>query len=260
MSVTGAPNIVEDGLTFCIDPANPRSYISGSSDTFNMVNFSNTIVSSDITGSLENDTFFTSSDSGKWFFDGVDDYIRFNTGSDGNWGTDSWSVSVWFSTTSSIENSPSLGLVSKRDIGNNQEGWGIALRGSTYNGIMARLTSGSASNLSGTGGLRDIIPSTNITSSLSDGKGHNLTVIYDHPTLVGSLYVDGEFSNENTTFNSGFTWENYVTASNLVIGAFSTEGSLPFHGAISNVSFYHKALSSQEITQNYNALKHRFGL
>ena len=35
MAGHAAPNIVEDGLVFYIDAANPRSYVSGSLDTFN---------------------------------------------------------------------------------------------------------------------------------------------------------------------------------------------------------------------------------
>ena len=43
----GAPSIVQDGLVFYVDAANGDSYVSGSSDTFSLINPS-------ITGSLKN--------------------------------------------------------------------------------------------------------------------------------------------------------------------------------------------------------------
>ena len=245
------PRIVTDQLTFYVDAANSKSYTSGSSETLNIINPSIN------PGSLDSGINFTSEDKGKWIFDGSDDEITFDKLTNGNWGTDSWSVNLWFSTTSSISNSPSYGLCGKWNGGNYQEGWGITLRGATYNGIMVRLVSGSASYLSGTGGLRDIKPSENITSSLSDGKGHNITVTFDSLTRVGSLYVDGESVGETTGFNAGFTWENFVTQSNLYIGKAHSSGYY-FPGEISNVSFYRKSLSPKEIKQNYNALKRRF--
>ena len=33
----GAPSIVQDGLVFYVDAANGDSYVSGSSDTFNLL-------------------------------------------------------------------------------------------------------------------------------------------------------------------------------------------------------------------------------
>ena len=246
------PHIITDQLTFYVDAANSKSYTSGSSETLNIINPSIN------PGSLDNGINFTSEDRGKWIFDGSDDEITFDKLSNGNWGTDSWSVNLWFSTTSSISNSPMLGLCGKWSGNNYQEGWSIALRGATYNGILVRLISGSANHLSGTGGIRDIQPSENITSSLSDGKGHNITVTFDSLTRVGSLYVDGESVGSSPGYNAGFTWENYITESNLYIGKGSNLGSY-FPGEISNVSFYRKSLSPKEIKQNYNALKGRFG-
>ena len=70
----GAPSIVQDGLVFYVDAANGDSYVSGSSDTFNLINPS-------ITGSLKNDTSFAASNAGIWDFDGTDDNINFGNSS-----------------------------------------------------------------------------------------------------------------------------------------------------------------------------------
>ena len=73
MGVSYSPKIVTDGLTFCIDPANPRSYVSGSSDTFNMVNLTQS-------GSINGVTYVSPPTSAScWNFDAVDDYIEIGT-------------------------------------------------------------------------------------------------------------------------------------------------------------------------------------
>jgi hypothetical protein len=70
MGLQHGPNIINDELVFCIDAANPKSYISGSSD---ILNIKDTI----ITGSAEGGLAFSSDNAGEWDFDGVDDYIEF---------------------------------------------------------------------------------------------------------------------------------------------------------------------------------------
>ena len=52
MGTSYSPNIVKDGLVFYVDPANPRSYVSGSSTVFNLI-------TPGITGSIENETTFS---------------------------------------------------------------------------------------------------------------------------------------------------------------------------------------------------------
>ena len=69
----GAPSIVQDGLVFYVDAANGDSYVSGSSDTFSLINPS-------ITGSLKNDVAIIGNPISFHFgIDGVDDFIEINT-------------------------------------------------------------------------------------------------------------------------------------------------------------------------------------
>ena len=70
----------------------------------------------------------------------------------------------------------------------------------------------------------------------------------------GSMYIDGILevtSSFSTNFNS---------IRNLYVGGLPNSGWGYFEGSISNVKIYNRALSSQEILQNYNALKGRFNL
>ena len=70
MSLQRGPGIITDGLVFYADAANPRSYVSGSTTTDSLIG--------DITGSLINDTDFSTDNQGTWVFDGTDDYISFD--------------------------------------------------------------------------------------------------------------------------------------------------------------------------------------
>ena len=68
MAFTHSPKIVQDGLIFYVDAANPRSYVSGSTTCNNLV--------SSNTGSLLNDVTFDSGSQGSWYFDGTDECIN----------------------------------------------------------------------------------------------------------------------------------------------------------------------------------------
>jgi hypothetical protein len=70
-------------------------------------------------------------------------------------------------------------------------------------------------------------------------------------TTVASYYVNGAFAS-----NGGVSYS--VPASTPTW--FNRGGSQTWIGNCSNVSIYNRALTAAEITQNYNALKGRFGL
>ena len=67
------------------------------------------------------------------------------------------------------------------------------------------------------------------------------------------VYVDGQQSGTTYVSPPTSTWSQ--TGDNFTIGK---EGSTYTNGSISSVMMYNRALSSQEVKQNYNALKRRF--
>ena len=79
---------------------------------------------------------------------------------------------------------------------------------------------------------------------------YNVTVVRSSNTY--SLYIDG-------VYKSNFTNSNVYSRGPKTIGA-NYNITEEFMGDISIVKFYDRVLSSTEITQNYNALKSRFGL
>jgi hypothetical protein len=84
------------------------------------------------------------------------------------------------------------------------------------------------------------------------GNFHNIVATHDGTTR--KFFINGiqVMSNSNA-----ITGQN--TTDPIGIGAYHG-GIYAFQGAISNYSLYNRALTSQEITQNFNALRTRFGI
>jgi hypothetical protein len=71
---------------------------------------------------------------------------------------------------------------------------------------------------------------------------------------VKTVYIDGNFiASSNTSDAFDPFWTTMYVGSNV--------GSIQFlNGNISQIQIYNRALSAQEILQNYNATKRRYGL
>ena len=90
----------------------------------------------------------------------------------------------------------------------------------------------------------------------NDGVWHNIVGRVDGNDVT--LFVEGI---ERAAVTSGMQSVTNNTAA-FTIGGFSVgfAGGFFMDGNVAQVSFYRRALDSDEILQNYNALKGRFGL
>ena len=79
---------------------------------------------------------------------------------------------------------------------------------------------------------------------------HNITITKSGTTF--SAYVNGNFKN-TLTVSQTFT----TTGQTLGINSSNSE---PFSGNIYSFSYYNRALSAAEISQNFNALRYRYGI
>ena len=227
----GIPDIVTDGLVLNLDAGNPYSYLSGSSGT----TWSNTVaVSSSISGTLTNGSVYS---NGTITFDGSNDYV---------------------------------------DCGNNT------------------LTNITSPNIT----LAAIFSSTNINTtqtimSKAEGGGYGLELNVTEPSLEVSIHIDGSYrivtyASSNLQSNSTYyvvgTYDNnqiklYVNGiqvNALTISGNITSTSVPMclgtnpatggggirylTGKIYTAQIYNRALSQTEITQNFNALRGRYGI
>jgi len=228
MSFTYSPKIVTDGLVFYVDAANPNSYVSGNTTVDSLV--------SNVTGSLINDTDFSPYNQGVFTFDGIDERILLNDTLDVPFTTQYWSVDVWFNHT--INNSSYDAI-----LGN---GFPVQLYVQSSK-IKAYLSSNASS---GTYFLNNMT-STQIIST--DTWYHLVWVrngtnfyYYINGVLDKTQSATGTVANANVNFNIGNLWD--------------TNNTFTWKGEIGPSRIYNRALSSDEVLQNYNALKGRFGL
>ena len=217
----GTPTISTDGLVFAVDAGNGQSYVTASLDTFSLV--------SSTTGSLKNDTGFSSDNQGSWVFDGVDDYI------------DCEDIS-----TLNAASTLSLSFWCKKATGDNL-GAEAFITG-TDKVILYWWTNDTVF-----WGVRNTGTPTAASSALADFSiWHHFVGTYEGSSGTIKLYVDGSLVNTQTGAPSSTT----DLSSYFKIG--KANGTSFGTGQISNVQIYSKSFTSSEVLQNYNATKGRF--
>ena len=222
MAGHAAPNIVEDGLVFLIDPMNPRSWTGPDSSTVNNL-------SSNTTGAIYNDTSGSYGDNSSFTFDGIDSYIDTNFLPPTS--NNSRTISLWFK----IDNATFRNLL----------GYGASATNQAFDICLHPTLPSSGYNI----GMHLYGTSVLASTTFTPDVWKNYTITYDGTTLRG--YGDGVAANTSTNT------VNTSTASNCLIakGAYNLT---PYGGDISSIQIYNRTLSAQEVKQNYNALKGRF--
>ena len=230
MGVHGGPDIVTDGLVFTMDPLNEQSWTGpNSSTTYNAVGTH--------TGSIFNDTSGSYGDNNSFDFDGTDDHIQLSNTI--NLGT-TYSISFWFKTTQSRTSNGT---------------WLAAGSGNGFTMLLLRNLriqfyrgAGADYNYSAQ------------SLSYNDGNWHNL-VLTRNGTKDISMYLDATDISFPASGASGYGSGNLDTKLTFIGADGGTWGpAVPYNGQMGPISFYNRVLSGAEITQNYNALKGRFGL
>jgi len=231
--------IITDGLVFNADPANRASYPRAGTTWVDTVG--------NMTGTLINGPTFDSSNGGNIDFDGTSDIVEF--GSSNLLTGDNCQAATlcgwvkWTSTSSgyiaSLKRSSSDSTLFAISI--NQKANGASQAGT------ANIVLRNAANNAHTYTFYD--------GNYDDGSWHN--VVGRVNGSVVTLFVDGIAKAGST---SGIQSVTGNTAT-FTVGAFAT-GNLAYDidGSIACVSFYQRALSTNEVLHNYNALKGRFGL
>jgi len=235
MGLAHSPSIISDGLIFYLDAANSRSY-SGSGNTANGL-------IGGIGGTLVNGVGFTSSNNGLFFFDGTNDFINITTDAL-DIGTSNFSVSVWFKTNAAQNQS-----LLANQVNNGWNGFNFGINSS--GNLTPTVDWGSSQQY---GALQS-------ASTYNDNVWRLATFVMNGATVSNwKLYINGvqvsaplEGTSVSTISGSGIS-----NAIPLTIG-YRTAGSY-FSGQIGVAKIYNRALTQQEILQNYNATRKRFGL
>jgi hypothetical protein len=218
------PSIIKDGLVLYLDAANTKSYPTTGTTWSDLSGNGNN-------GTLINGPTFDSGNNGSIVFDGVDDYVTFGNNvifsSTLNSNTN-WSISYW---TNPITNGRIL------DRGNISIDPTGALELNVQN-ISRNNTGGGSSSLS-----------VNII-----GTGWNCITVTRTSSLLLSWYLNGIFS------NSSQLTESYGGSGIWKIGRRAANTSSIYQGNIAQTQIYNRVLTPDEILQNYNATKSRYGL
>ena len=228
MGIDVGPIQVTDGLIYSLDAANFRAY-SGSGLT------SNALVGG-IGATLVNGTGYTSDGGGSFIFDGSNDYLT-TSSNVGPLGANPRTICVWFY----MPNAQSK----------NVYGYGQGSGGQIFD-IITWDTSG-LNRVIGHywGGGNDTIATLPSRNTLNV-PGWNF-VVHTYNGSAVSFYTNTVFSNSSNM--------NLNTADGpLTLGKGTYNGYDHFAGKVSNIQIYNRVLTTEEILQNYNATKGRYGL
>ena len=217
MALSHSPSIVTNGLIFCIDAANPRSYPGTGTNWFQLSG-------NDNTGAITNGPTYNSANLGSLSFDGVDDYVDFpaNLGTMAN-----YTIMFW----------------ARRDAENRMP---VAARTNT-----AFYWYGDNSWKYQHGGVNGEYYYSKPTSIPLNTWGC-YCVVYDGSNV--SIYRQGVYQGQQSTTGTA-DW-----SVGLRVGWWQPGGAYDWQGLISNVMMYNIALTADQVTQNFNALRGRYGI
>jgi len=241
MGTSYNPRIVTDGLVFCVDAANKRSYPETGSGWYDLSN-------NNYDGTLINGASFDSANAGSISFDGTNDRADFPSGI---MDTGTITVCWWQKGWNSSRRRTILEIGTTSDAVN--AGGAIYFSENTNGGeLQFRLFILNVSNV----GERISVQSVTKFHNYADTWKH-CTVNWNGTTNTGNMkiYIDGKFDNQNSGGNS--VQKNWLGPWRIGDGVQSNQ-LIPFLGDIASLSIYNRVLTPDEIRQNYLATKGRF--
>ena len=223
------PEITIDGLVLYLDAANPKSYPGTGTVWSDLSGNSNN-------GALTNSPTFNSNNGGNFIFDGVNDY-----------------VSRAYNSSFDIRTGITFHVTLKRNSVYNQNSDCF---------ILSRPPSWYFYDAYNSGYIRGDVYIDGIRKGACsaflpyDNQWYTINYTYNSFTGVAVMYRNGNIvSSVQLTGLSNYLID--YSASNFSTIFLDNLGKSYY---VSNLILYNRALSSQEILQNYNATKGRFGL
>jgi hypothetical protein len=215
---------------------------ASSASSFNSVSNANGTIWTDLTrngntGTLTNGPTYSSANGGSIVFDGVDDYVIATRPSSIVAGGQI-TISLWAKWITTGTTTSTIQML----LDNNHSG---APQGFV---IQDRPDLGKSLTFS-------VIPNQSgavSTFIVGDGSWHHITGTNDGST--SKLYIDGVFNSKAT--ESGGIISVYP---NITLGLWQNGGRY-LNGNISTTQIYNRALTAAEVSQNFNALRGRYGI
>ena len=229
MGLSHSPRIVTDGLVLCLDAANKRSYPGAGTTWTDLSKQENH-------GTLTNGPTFDSANAGSIVFDGTNDYVSITRNSSIT--PNYISVCGWIKINSKSSNQFLLALPRSVNGGASY----MMYYSLSLDGFVAYARTNSTGTIQ-----------TTSTFSPDTGRWYFLSMTSNGSNLI--LFIDGEFE-ASLSFSSVL---EYSGSTVLRIGSYDNQGTPTYtNGNIALTQIYNRALTPDEIRQNYNATRGRF--
>lgn len=231
----GGGDIVRDGLVLLLDAANPKSYLSGLTTWTDLSR-------SGFSGVLTNGPIYNSSNNGYFIFDGTNDCVVMNSVVDTG---QNFSFFAWIY----------LGNINIRNA--------IFGNGYPYQSTRGWLVSTATGYFGVTDTFfisigQDERAATTANNTLDRNKWNYIGATVSGGGTSIKLYKNGfetqYFARTQGAFNITYTFNE-----SSVARRYSTNPEV-FNGNISQTKIYNRVLTEQEIQQNFNATRSRFGI
>lgn len=230
MSYNNGPKIITDGLIMCLDAGNSKSYPGTGGTWYDLSGYNNhaTVYGSSV---------YSTDDGGKFDFGDVSQtsqYISLNTNAPQSTGV-TWTMEYWM-----------------KPISSGGKYWcSMAASNADNNYFLMAQGADVLSKFSASG----------VSVSYSSGELLNFTIVRNGSD-TGTFYKNGVTlgtSSLITVINGVATGGWILNQEQDTVGGGFDSGQ-NYRGAFMGVKLYNRALSSTEISQNYNAMKGRYGL
>jgi hypothetical protein len=246
MAFIHSPKIVTDGLVLALDAGNVKSYPGSGTTWLDKSGRGNN-------GTLINGPTFNSANGGYIRCDGINDFIEISDNSSLDFGSGSFTVEYWFRKLANTFNFSNIWGPNKWNTGaspgTNEWYLGIGNGSNATGGNSFRFAIESGSTVYGTGESSTLLSSNTWYQLIGQRDGASLKVY-----LNGTLNMNVSPSGLTTS-----TTINNIAGRNLRINN-SALNALYTNADNAILRIYNKALSPDEVLQNYNATKGRFGL
>jgi hypothetical protein len=229
MALSHSPSIITQNLVLCLDAGNPKSY-PGSGTTWTDLSGNGN------NGTLTNGPTYSSANGGSIVFDGSNDYVS--------------------GSIPPLTGNYTIEIIFKLITFNPGDNDLVALTSSNTHGFLGEISSSDGKirflhrfpyGVSG----GDTFYSS---GSISLNQIYFISWVRDSNQKI---YINGIFDSQITSTNSGF--DSNLTQ--LTIGQITPNNSgRIINGNVYSTKIYNRALTPQEIQQNFNALRSRFSI
>jgi hypothetical protein len=243
MAYHNNPRIVTDGLVLCLDASHKKSYPGSGTTWYDLSG-------NGYNGTLVNGVGYVGTNGGSLSFDGVNDYVSVSNSNYLN--TNEFTTSLWIYLENITTTYTPRTFLEKNVYNTSGIQFAIGTGGQLTNRILTV-------RYSTTGNIENVYYFTPSATIVPFQTWINISLVFSYinPNSFISLYINGVLVKTSSASSGTFVPNTKA----LGIGIPGPGLGNGYHkGKISSYLIYNKALTPQEIQQNFNATKGRFGL